>query len=105
MRERFCKQRLSASGRPHEQYVRFFDEHVVVFAHAFRNRHALVVVVHGDGKRLFRFVLSDDILIEVFFEFFRSRDVVHRNRRDFSFFLVEHALADGDALIADVDIA
>ena len=96
------KECLAAAGGPQHDDVGFLQLHIIVFPFVF---NALIVVVHSHGQCHFRIVLFDDILVHVFLDFFRRRQLEMGR----CLFLVclqlfpEDIGAHFDAFVADID--
>jgi hypothetical protein len=99
--ERLSEQRLADAGRADQQNVRLVELDLII---AQRCRvDALVVIVDRDGECLFRAFLTDHVLVEDVLDFLGRRDLRDRFR-DFALFVLSQDLvAEGDALIADID--
>ena len=76
-RKRLSEKSLAGAGGPDEQNVglRQFD-----IAGLAIQENPLVVVINGDGKLLFGFVLADDVPIEKGFDLRRTRQAAIRGR-------------------------
>src|SRR6185312_15051611 len=72
LRQRLSEIRLAGSGRANQQDVRLLQLDVVGGA---AGVDALVVVVHGDGERLLRALLTDHVLIEDVIDLFGFRNI------------------------------
>ena len=98
--ERLSQQRLAGSSRTDQQNIRFLQLDVGLLP---RHFDALVVVVHGNGQLLLRFVLADYILIEKAFDLRRLGEVYVFGRWFVVRILVNNVLADSDTFVADED--
>src|SRR5262249_37962563 len=94
--ERLREERLAAAGRSEEHDVALLDLDLGGLA---AHPDALVVVVDGDGERLLRARLSDDVAIELGDDFLRCGVL----RTLGGLFLGEDVVAQPDALVADED--
>lgn len=65
---------------------------------------AFIVVIDSHGQSHFSVVLSNDIFVEDLFNFLRLREIGNLFSRRFLEFLVEHLVAQGNALIANENI-
>src|SRR5207302_1453779 len=101
-RERLRGQRLAATGGPDQQHVRLLQLDVAV---RLRVRDALVMVEDGDREHLLRVLLADNVLVERRRDHLRIRDGPRLAAllRGGAVVLLQHLLAEVDALIADVD--
>jgi hypothetical protein len=61
------------------------------------------MVMNGDGEDLLRPILSDDILVENFFDFGRFWEFGRNGLFSFLPFLGDNVIAEVDTFIADVD--
>ena len=98
-----CQQRLAGAGRPDQQDVGFLDFDIRALP---AERQSFVVVVHGDGQRLFGSLLPHNVLIHLRDDFARCRDLVEQLFRGTAppFLLLEDRLAEIDALTTNVDV-
>ena len=62
------------------------------------------MIVNCNRKYLFCKILTDNILVKIFLEFFWSRNVRQVYRSKVKFFLVKNALADGDTVVAYMNV-
>ena len=112
-RERARHERLAAAGRADQEDVALVNldlrERIIAAADGGADgavvQDALVVVVHRDAERLLRGFLADDVVVELPADF---RGLRHAELRAGALgllvqFLVEDALADIDARVADVN--
>ncbi len=99
--ERLGQERLADAGGAHEQDVRLVELDVVVASGGAVD--ALVMIVDGDGERLLRALLPDHVLIEHILDLLRRRDLGDRLRYLSLLILGENLVAEGNALVADVD--
>ena len=66
------------------------------------------MIVYGNGQSLFSFVLTDDVFIQNSLDVFwlgQIRSCRHAFSQRFLVVLVQHLLAELDALVADIDAA
>src|SRR5690606_31550123 len=96
---------LARAGGPEHEDVRLgdLDELVLGVLALGACLGALVVVVDGDGERLLRLVLADDVLVEEVVDLPRLRQALQRALRRFGEFFLDDLVAEIDALVADVD--
>ncbi len=95
------QQRLAGPRGPDQQDVRLFHLHVAVALTLARD--PLVVVVNRHRHHALGAFLADDVLVQKALDLLGRRQVVEELPRDHVLFFVEDLLADGDALVADVD--
>ena len=99
--QRARKQRFTAPCGPEKKNIALLDLYLVLRLFRLHKRvYALVMVIHGDGKHLLRFVLADDIFVQLLFDLgglFQR----HFLRLILLDRLVHHRLADIHAVVAD----
>ena len=100
-RERLREQRLADAGRSDQQDVRLVELDLVIARR--RGVDALVVIVDRDRQRLLRVLLPDHVLVEDVLDLVRRRDLSDRLGNLALFVLSENLVAEGDALVANVD--
>src|SRR5690606_14571673 len=108
--KRLCKVGLAAAGRADHHDVRLGDFNLFAGKLCTCNRggcsHALVMVVDGDCERLFRSVLTDDVLVEEPGDLARlvEREIARLCGLMFGKALFNDLVAQRNALIADVNL-
>ncbi len=114
--QRLCqclrKQRLARAGRSDQQNVALLQLYIVIPV----AENAFIVIVNRNTQRNFCPVLPDDVLVECFLQFARSGQLIQSRRILFRCLgrrkitvgkpelLVQNALTNVDAFIADVDV-
>ena len=99
-RESLGQQGLSGTRWTDQKDVGFLQFDVGFLAGKF---NALVVVVNGHGKLLFRFVLANNVLIEEAFDLGRFWKMYVLGRRFVILIFINNVLADANAFVADED--
>src|SRR5580704_5442400 len=98
-RKSLSQKGLASAGGTDQQNIGFREFHI---AGLFVQEDALVVIVNGDGKLLFRFVLADYVAIEKGFDLGRAGQASINRTSLLALFVFQNLLADAHALVADV---
>ena len=102
-RERLGEQGLAAAGRPQQQDVRLGELDLLLAPpYVAAGLHPLVVVVDGDGQRLLRRLLPDDVAVEELVDLTGLGQLVPLQLGGLGQLLLDDLVAQVDALVADV---
>ena len=99
--ERLREQCLADAGGPDQQDVRLVELDIVITSRG--GVDALVVIVDGNRQCLLRVLLPDHVLVEDVLDLVRRRDLGNCLGDLTLFILGENLVAEGDALVANVD--